>query len=432
MANPFQHVKSRQYTSLALMAVLTLVILPVSMWSVKHEQELESKASITPVSSPISSGSQCNPNIYKQVFVDYNQPCNDLQQAIDSIPNLTSGYSILIGYLYPLTNGIFINNKSDLGIYSISPNNSRLQLDYGGIYVTNSTGYISNITIKNNTPYSTTLTLDNVSSFRMWNLTLEQGPGNSVISSYRSSNISLNNIYIIGGLSGITAFQTNNLEVAYSDINARDWGISLTDSTASIHHNKIHHQLQYAINLKTPRTTSIIHNTIVTNGLASSQGVVAVNDHFTSPNITITDNIIANNLGGIQFSPGWSGLTPASITIARNNIFSNSNDFISIPSQISQNGNISSEPRFGWDYCLETGSPSLELNGTFMGHWGPCTYNPKITDFDNDQDTDVVDVNLFKSVYRVENCASPADLNRDCKVDLFDFSRVIDFILKTP
>jgi len=91
--------------------------------------------------------------------------------------------------------------------------------------------------------------------------------------------------------------------------------------------------------------------------------------------VTISRNIIVQNGRGIQVVDQKSAYQ---ITFSQNDVFQNSQgNYVGTSDQTGVSGNISANPLFGSNYCLESNSPAiinLYNNTQYMGHKGPCGF----------------------------------------------------------
>lgn len=318
--------------------------------------------------------------------------CSDFQKAINNIDG--EGYKIAVGpgdYYIPESGDTFslvIDGKENLTITGnqVMPSHiksAKLHFDDndGGINIKNS----SNITLKwlevtgetiNGLVYAT----DNDSISLLYSNFSDNGANTIVLQNSNNSN--LENLRVDSFATAIYLRDSRDMEVLNNQItNSRTGIIANEVVNLGIDYNLIDGNVR-AFSVYRPGFT-MFRNTVV-NSLGETQYQSAIyisadeNEEPGQLGFVMEKNIVAFNTAGIHLT----NAEEISYTFSKNDFFNGDpvNNYIGIPSQISEYGDISADPLFGDDYCLEEGSPAIFMEGgmqmVYMGHRGWCGLPP--------------------------------------------------------
>jgi hypothetical protein len=124
----------------------------------------------------------------------------------------------------------------------------------------------------------------------------------------------------------------------------------------------------YSLDMQNTWENFIANNTFVQNSPSHYQYPIRIIKGFENGPSTLTHNIVFGVQGGILLEDS----SPDVANIRNNNIFVQGSAYSGMPNYTGVLGNISSDPLFGNNYCLQPNSPSLLSSGLFMGHTGQC------------------------------------------------------------
>lgn len=405
----------------------------------------------SPTSTPFPAG--CTANSQKIIRVAPGTDCAQLQHAVDAVPDFISDYVI------ELSPGTYVMDKVSRNFAGVSIQNKldlEIRAAFGGDVILDyrDSGDVIDIY------QSHFVTIRDIS---IWHDFTYAG-----VSLESSSNIWLDNISVSGSLNGAGVYMERG---AYSQV-TNSWftnvrsGVVVADTPeVTISHNHFA-EVKTGVFLSNARNIAIFNNyfdsigetglnghmlegyvdfynnTIVNSGYSPQVNqpvngnaiVLAPYYYATNPiTVNIHHNIIANNKYGVHINQA----APMNINFYDNNVWGNEVDYYTVDTsneletfepyqdQTGQNGNISADPLFGPDFCLEENSPSI-LGDKLMGSQPTC--NPPATascptDFNADGITDLTDFSMLALRFLATGPnIQPFDINSDGIIDLTDYS----------
>ena len=353
----------------------------------------------------------CTPDINRVIQVSptgQGGTCHDLQAAIDAIPNenpplvvnTATAYSIELSpgiYRIPAPSNPFsnpsaltISNKNLLIITSSTRNSNDVIIEFAeselnttAITISNATGKIEHVTIHQNASVNTIQIMDSP-GFRVQKSVITNPSTQDTIEITRSKNIHIYQNSLSGGSDDAIAINDSILDIMPSwavvfveqnEIYGSRFGVSVYKSAVEITGNFLHDNSWSAISLDNPVHVLVANNTLIDNSETDPDIISALTISSTTdlPDIAVTQNVFTSNGGGVFLQTNSGTLT--NLYFYDNNFWENGTDYDGVPDFTGSDGNISSDPLFGPNYCLNDNSPSLLPNHqvTYMGHKGPCT-----------------------------------------------------------
>lgn len=363
-----------------IVGMLLVVLFPVLVWSVISGRFDPRKRADTNVCTPAG----------KTIFVvpsgtDGNS-CTSLQLAINTVPNATNdpatqGWEIKLApgyYRIPIVDlpfAISAQNKKGLRITgSSSAGHEAVVLDFqnnrGGIQLASGSAEISWMKITGTT-INGVVRIENTTDATVAYTTIRDA-GTNAVQILHSSNVSVYNSNVGSLADAIVALDVNGLSVTNSQFLDSSIGISTANTSGQIKFSLFTGMSEHALFLESPRQITIEGNTVTQNLVKSGKPfVIYTQDATSATDIYFHKNIVAfNNGGGIGFDS--TAQASGRYTFDRNDVFSNTPNFGGITNPTGSNGNITSDPKFGTNYCLQTGSPAILGADNFMGHRGSC------------------------------------------------------------
>lgn len=360
-----------------LVFVALLVILPLLVWGLTS-QKIELRKKATGPSTCIPTGDS--------VFVTPDGPCHDLQTAIDAVDR--ANMSILLSpgtYNIPESGTTFSINvigKENLRIAGSQPASNAVTLQFngnnGGVSVASSSGSIEWLAMRG-VAVNGMLSIRNSTNFAVgYTHLFDEGAHTMDVSD--SKEISIYNTEISSSAGGLEIGNVTNFKVSNAHIHNTDNGITVNNSQGVIQFNAIVENRENGIQIYGDSTLSVIGNTIARNNTDTPNIAAGVRIGYPKTdgsNVRFDRNIIAFNSGN-----GVENLTTDKGTFwfNENNIYGNRQNYVGVDQATGKDGNISADPLFGQDYCLQIGSPSLLVPPEwYMGHRGQCGINPTPT-----------------------------------------------------
>ena len=350
--------------------LVLLILLPILIWSLTTKQfELRKRASGTATCSATDS----------YVFVTPTGPCNDIQTAIDAVngPNMT--VQIAPGtYEIPESGASFslnIVNKDRIHFTGSTSGSNNVILHFngnsGGIRVASSSGSMDWFGVGGRTNNGM-LSIHDSHNLRIGYIQLFD-EGAHTMDVYDSDRISLYNADVASLAGGIELGNVTNLSISNVKVHNTDNAITLNNSTGVIQFSEIVENREHSIQVHGDSTARISGNTIAHNDTGVHIGYPTTN----GSDVQIDRNIIAFNIGN-----GVENITPdkGSVSFSENNLYGNAQNYVGVGQASGTNGNISTDPLFGSEYCLQPSSPSLlSPPNVYMGHRGGCSMLPTPT-----------------------------------------------------
>lgn len=408
--------------------LLLIIALPLFVWAVLTQRfELRKKATTgePSVCAPLGNNIYVTPQ-------GSSGTCHDIQTAINAVSGSQFTINIAPGsYTVPESGNPFslsISNKSYLTITgNATAGTGAVQLifngNHGGIVIENS----SNVSVQ-------------------W-MTINGNTSNGLVSSRGSSNTSLGYLVLAdqgahtvdfnsgstGSLfnSDVTsiadAVDVNNMQginISNNVIHNARQGVVINNSNGSVLANLFKNNSGPSLDFNMTNNLHVEHNTITANNVPSDRAFANVTiTNSVAPNTayTFTKNIIANNQGiGIFYND-----SNAVNTYDHNDVFGNSaGNYAGISAFTGANGNISADPLFGTEYCLNSGSPALYgnvQNNEYMGYRPQCGPVPTVSIAPNVCTNQVNGTSCVNSVcpscyYSTPRCLIPCTLvNGTCQ-----------------
>jgi hypothetical protein len=201
----------------------------------------------------------------------------------------------------------------------------------------------------------------------------------NVMSTYTGSNVfeirNANRVHfyrssVTNGTGALYISDTDYAVVERSTFKNNARGLVVHNSEARITYNLfVDNQSDgYSLDMQNTSENFIASNTFVQNTPSHYQYPIRFTGGFENGPSTLTHNIVVGVQGGILLEQS----SPDVLNIRNNNVFVQGDAYSGMPEYSGILGNISADPLFGENYCLQTGSPSLLSTGLFMGHIGPC------------------------------------------------------------
>jgi hypothetical protein len=311
--------------------------------------------------------------------------CSDLRSAIEQA--LPGGIIRLHNGVYTFPKNYSLIIDKDLNIYG----SSSLLLDRPASNFTE-------LVFDNNNDYG--LTITNQANVTVSNLVITS-KNQGILYAQNAGRVNFYNNYFDGGASSIGIYNSLDSQISgntivnsnlpieiqhvptnkihHNTIKNSNRGILLLDSSASVVSNLIENSgVQNAsIYAKQSLGLAIINNTIVQN--TESNYEYAIDLISTIKPVNLSRNIVTGDFFGMR-----SDATPETLLdIKENNFFNTKANYTILSDQTGKNGNISADPQFGNNYCLNVNSPSVLEHGAFMGFKGLCNYVSPTPDYRN-------------------------------------------------
>jgi hypothetical protein len=435
MANAFHNLNANQKSSLALIAIIGLLVLPVTIWSVQKENRSRSKASLTPVSAPITSpitipSDPCAPNENRIITV--NPPgstgCTNLQQAINAVPDYSPGYQIILNpgyYLIPSSNQLFgleINRKTDLKFLGHNYySRHAVKLDFsqnrGGIAVYDSSLLLYNLSLSGNVANGL-LNMSNNNNLILDKVILKSPSANALVVS-NANSLYINNSKLSS--SSVCAYPQNvgHINIYNSHFYRCNTGIYAINSSGTISDNLFEQSLETDIELQDTPNVAVVANTMFdTTTNIDKFALSYFSSRYIKDYLDIRSNNIVSSGSGVLFGP----ISTPNSSITNNNVYVKRNAYIGTSDPTGINGNTALDPQFGdHEYCLTLSSPLWQTNGNYPGHYGPCGKYLWERDLSNDDKIDILDLNfVYKRFGRPDYDFRSVDLDEDDDVDTID------------
>lgn len=368
--------------------ILLLVFLPLLIWATGRITEIRKKAVDTSICVPVNK------------IITVTPPggagsCHDLQKAIDAVPNElpSAGETVNSGFVIRLAPGVYtiaetddafsinIDTKNRLFIVSeaeADPQQTTISFagNRGGIRITDSQVSLNGLMIDGSTSNGI-LRIEDSPSVHLTNVHVHDQAAHTIQAvNLDAFRISLSDVQ--SGAVGIYLDSVDNFLIESSAIHNSDIGIAANDSGGQIKFNLFTDNRENAVRLTNSRAVTVQNNTITSNedGDSVNPGTVDIaHPRGQATNIFFQRNVVAFNAGiGIAVH---DDTVPASMsgtyTFDRNDIVGNTlGNTQGVTNPIGINGNISADPQFGEEYCLQPGSPALLGSVDYMGHRGVC------------------------------------------------------------
>jgi parallel beta-helix repeat protein len=331
---------------------------------------------------------ECSP-VDKTIYVSppgEQGNCHDLQKAIDNVPGGQYVIRLAPGtYRIPDPGGTFsveVLNKNDLTIQGDPQSGSdAVILDFsknsGGINIQGSSGRLEWMSIVGPTTNGLVY-LNQSPKFNLIYLHLNDQGANTVQINHCADNEIMNS-EIKSGSVALYPSKTFGLRIENNILSDSSHGIEAFESSGVIKGNLFENNKEQAIRLTRPSPFVVSENTIV--GSKGTDGHAAFYVDLPIEGTSLIDfqkNIVVDNNGGIEINE----VDKIDLLFATNDIWNNGVNYLGIPDQTEQRGNISADPLFGPDYCLNPGSPAIYgevIYEAYMGHRGPCSEIPTLT-----------------------------------------------------
>lgn len=240
----------------------------------------------------------------------------------------------------------------------------------GLFLIENSTVYLSSLNFSGSTTNGllhaengSNLTVTNVHSTYTGSNVFEIRDANRV-HFYRSS--------VTNGTGALNISNSDYAVIEQSEFRQNARGLVVQDSEARITYNLfVDNQSDgYSLDMQNTRVNFIANNTFVQNTPSFYQYQIRFSGGFENEPSTLSHNIVYGNQSGILLEES----SPDVLNVRNNNIFVQGSAYNGMPDYSGISGNISADPLFGENYCLQSESPSLLSTGLFMGHTGACNY----------------------------------------------------------
>ena len=405
---------------------------------------------------------ECIPvNFVVNIVPEDQVGCHNIQEAIHAIPNAAdTTYVINIApgvYTIPETGNEFsliIEYKHNLRIEGMTEDVRDTRLVFhgnrGGLLIKDSAQItLGSFTIDADTTNGAIYLKDNsdITIGRM----IVNDLGANVIYTERSHGVSIGGSQINAAMGGgITMTNSQRGAVSTNKITGTGNGISIYGSWVDITNNLIYANRENGIYVSDPWDFLIGRNTIISNSTntAHSAGIKVGNiatNHTRG--LDIKNNVIVGNRLGVDID---NPLLLESFNFENNDVWNNLTNYRGFEDMTGVNGNISEDPLYGPDYCVEVSSPTFygEYSlGEYMGYRAeycavlsptatptPIVLTPMPTeierilgDVNGDGVVNIVDIAEIVNVYGTSPPANIfADLNNDGIVNIVDIGIVID------
>ena len=361
--------------------------------------------------------------------------CHDIQHAIDSASG--NGYTVFISPgEYFVSGQINVVSKQNLTIKGDETKGSGatvLNFNSGGGYnflIQNSSGALQWMTIQGGSSNGM-ISIHNSNNFSVGYLSANSQTSHTM-DIQNSSNVSVFNTELQSSAGALEILNSDTINISNNRIHNSANAISIYNSSVKIASNLIYQNSEDAIRLNKPIVIDIYSNTVADN-LGSGLNIKFV-EPTNSTIIRVYKNIFARNRYGIYADSTVTQVDTFNIDF--NDVWSNTNtDYFGIVNTTIGQGNISSDPLFGEDYCVYNGSPvlyGLVSNGEYMGNRLYCYVSspsptPKVGDVNNDGKVNLIDIGLLIDQYDSTNPSNPKlDINGDGIVNVIDIGFIID------
>jgi hypothetical protein len=442
MANAFHNLNANQKSSLALIAIIGLLVLPVTIWSVQKENRSRSKASLTPVSVPITSpitipSDPCAPNSNRVTYLyPVDQPgCHDLQYAIDLVPDYTYGHQIIMapGYYSPApSNNLFaleIRNKINLfigGHYNFARHAVKLDFNgnRGGLAIHNSSVTLGNMNLYGNVVNGLLYATDN-DYLTLQEVIIKSDNANAVVVS-NANNLRVERVKFTASSVCLYPQNISRMSISYSHFYRCGKGISAINSSGYIFYNLFEHSSETDISLYSTPSVAIKANTFYdTSSYTYKFALIYDTNQSTVDILDIERNNIVSGANGIKFSP----VTVPDYIFTHNNVFVAQTAYVGLPNHTGIKTNTSVDPLFGdHDYCLPIYS-SLNYPDGPLGHYGACNKFNWERDINSDGKVNLIDLNVvYKRFGRPDYDYRSVDLDEDDDVDTIDLHYFLRYL----
>lgn len=194
--------------------------------------------------------------------------------------------------------------------------------------------------------------------------------GSNVFEATGANSVSFYQNHISGGVGAIYANDVNNTSILYNTITNNSRGIVVSNGPANIKYNLLIDNSSdgHSINLTNSESSYIGNNTIIQTKSSFYDHPLKISQPHLEAPTTVQLNIISSTESGVMVDSNYEN----AINFQSNNLFAAKAKYTGINDRTGLLGNISSDPLFGNNYCLQPNSPSLLSNGLFMGHTGQC------------------------------------------------------------